>query len=61
MAVPKRRTGVTRKHVRRQHLALKATNLIPCPNCGEMIRPHHVCPKCGFYDGKKVMDVKEEK
>ena len=19
-----------------------------CPNCGEMIRPHRVCPKCGF-------------
>ncbi|NLZ15785.1 MAG: 50S ribosomal protein L32, partial [Erysipelotrichaceae bacterium] len=25
-----------------------------CPNCGEMIKSHHVCPKCGHYDGKAV-------
>ncbi|MCI1735406.1 MAG: 50S ribosomal protein L32 [Bacilli bacterium] len=60
MAVPKRRTGVERKRVRRQHLALKATNVIACPNCGAMIRPHHVCPNCGYYNGKKVIDVKEK-
>lgn len=58
MAVPKRRTGVTKKRQRRQHLGLKATNLVRCPNCGAAIRPHHVCPNCGYYNGKKVMDVK---
>jgi len=63
MAVPARRTGVTRKHIRRQHNALKATNTVTCPNCGAEIRPHHVCPHCGYYNGKKVMEVKakEEK
>lgn len=59
MAVPARRTGVMRKRVRRQHLALKATNAISCPNCGAMIRSHHVCTSCGYYNGKKVLDVKE--
>ncbi len=58
MAVPPRRTGKTRKALRRTHFKLHAANLVECSNCGAMIRPHHVCPKCGYYDGKKVMNVK---
>ncbi len=60
MATPTRRTGVMRKRVRRQHLALTACNVYSCPNCGAMIKPHRVCPSCGYYNGKKVLDVKEE-
>ncbi|MFA6860800.1 MAG: 50S ribosomal protein L32 [Bacilli bacterium] len=60
MAVPFRRTGVTKKRLRRQHLGLKAVNVSACSNCGAMVKPHHVCPNCGYYDGKKVMDVKEK-
>ena len=29
-------------------------------SCGEMIKPHRVCPKCGSYKGKNVVAVKEE-
>ena len=29
-----------------------------CPNCGELKRPHNVCPKCGYYDGKEVVAQK---
>ncbi|MFA6624910.1 MAG: 50S ribosomal protein L32 [Bacilli bacterium] len=60
MAVPFRRTGVTKKRLRRQHLALTAANTVTCPNCGAAIQSHRVCPKCGYYNGKKVMDVKEK-
>ena len=59
MAVPARRTGVTRKRIRRGHNALRASNTSACPNCGASIRSHHVCPNCGYYNGKKVMEVKE--
>ncbi len=59
MAVPARRTGVTRKRIRRGHNALTAANTCSCPNCGAAIRSHHVCPSCGYYNGKKVMEVKE--
>ena len=27
-----------------------------CPNCGEMIRPHRVCDKCGFYKGVNKLE-----
>ena len=54
MAVPFRRTSKTRKALRRSHIALANPTLAVCSNCGAHIKPHHVCPKCGFYDGKKV-------
>ncbi|WP_081589591.1 50S ribosomal protein L32, partial [Liquorilactobacillus vini] len=33
-------------------------SLSACPNCGELRRPHRVCPSCGYYDGKEVVKVK---
>lgn len=61
MAVPFRRTGKTRKNLRRSHLALVKPNLVECPKCGAKVQPHHVCKNCGNYDGKTVLEVKEEK
>ena len=58
MAVPFRRTGVTAKRLRRTHLGLKATNTQACAHCGAQIQPHRVCPNCGYYRGKKVIEVK---
>ena len=52
MAVPQRRISKTRKRLRRTHFKLQAAGLITCPKCGAMIKSHHVCPKCGYYDGK---------
>ena len=54
MAVPQRRISKTRKRLRRTHFKLAVTGLVTCPNCGEMIKAHQVCPKCGYYGGKVV-------
>jgi large subunit ribosomal protein L32 len=35
---------------------LKARALAECPNCGEMTMPHRVCPYCGYYKGKQVLN-----
>ena len=65
MAVPQRRISKTRKRLRRTHFKLQVSGLVTCPKCGEMIKSHHVCPKCGYYDGKVAVlngkIVKEEK
>jgi len=58
MAVPFRRTSKTKKRMRRTHLKLTAANVFSCPNCGEPIKAHRACTKCGFYKGKNVL-VKE--
>lgn len=55
MAVPFRRTSKRAKRLRRTHFKLNVTGLVTCANCGAMIKSHHVCPKCGFYDGKQVL------
>ena len=59
MAVPFRRTSKTRKRMRRTHYKINANNVITCPNCGEAIRPHRVCPKCGSYKGETVIEQKD--
>ena len=61
MAVPQRRISKTRKRLRRTHFKLEVSGLVTCPNCGEMIKSHRVCPKCGYYDGKDVMTKKDPK
>ena len=58
MAVPKRRTSKTKKRMRRTHYKIDPTGMIKCPNCGELIKPHRVCPDCGFYKGSKVISEK---
>ncbi len=55
-AVPFHRVSKTRKRLRRSHNALEMPGTTKCPNCGEAIKPHRVCPKCGTYKNKKVID-----
>ena len=55
MAVPKRKTSKARKAKRRTHFKLEVPGLNVCPNCGSLRKSHHVCPSCGYYDGKEVV------
>ena len=29
-----------------------------CPQCHSPMLPHHVCPVCGKYDGREVIEIK---
>ena len=55
MAVPKSKITGSRRGMRRSHDALVATNPNECPSCGELKRPHHVCPSCGVYNEREVI------
>lgn len=57
MAVPKKKTSKSRRNMRRSHHALTAVNVVECPNCGDLKRPHHVCSSCGYYDGREVVST----
>ena len=35
-------------------------NLVDCPKCKEKKLNHFVCPTCGYYNGKKVLDMNKE-
>jgi large subunit ribosomal protein L32 len=49
----------TKSHTanRRSHHALKSTNFSACDNCKALKLRHSVCLTCGFYRGKKVLDL----
>jgi len=58
MATPKKKTSKSRRDMRRSHDALNPASYMECPNCGELKRPHEVCPKCGQYNGKEIVKQK---
>lgn len=56
MAVPKRRTSKAVKRSRKAQWTRKtAPGVCKCPQCQEAMRPHRVCPHCGFYKGREVI------
>ena len=59
MAVPKKKTSVSRRNMRRSHDALKGSNSIECPNCGAPKLSHHICGSCGHYRGRQVFSKPE--
>ena len=59
MAVPKRKTSKARRDKRRTHDSLSMPSWSTCSHCGEPMKPHAVCQKCGYYNGKQVIEVKK--
>jgi large subunit ribosomal protein L32 len=57
MAVPKKKISKSRRNMRRSHHALAKPTYVECSNCGELMRPHHVCGHCGQYHGREVVTV----
>jgi len=55
--LPKRKVSKGRRNRRRAHDAIGVPRLVTCPNCRTMIMPHRVCPNCGHYKGRQVLDL----
>lgn len=60
MPVPKKRTSSTRGRKRRTHWKIETKTLIECPHCHSFMRPHRVCPSCGYYKGRLILKKVEE-
>ena len=56
MAVPRKKVSRSRRNHRRSHHAPVVATYGECSNCGEIKRPHHVCPACGYYRGREVTE-----
>jgi large subunit ribosomal protein L32 len=60
MPLPKRKQSKWHRAQRRfSNWSLKAPNIGSCPRCHAAKLAHHVCTSCGFYRGRKVIQVKE--
>ena len=59
MAVPKKKVSKQRKRKRRGAMKAEKPTVAKCPKCGDPKQPHRVCPTCGYYGGKQVLEVEE--
>lgn len=57
MALPKRKHSQARRDKRRSHWKLTTLSLTRCGQCAKPIRPHRVCPSCGFYRGRQAVTM----
>ncbi|MBA3399188.1 MAG: 50S ribosomal protein L32 [Acidimicrobiia bacterium] len=58
MAVPKKKTSKAKTRSRRaSNWKLEAPARSLCPRCGNAKLPHTVCPSCGWYKDRVVIDV----
>ncbi|MCB0359261.1 MAG: 50S ribosomal protein L32 [Bdellovibrionales bacterium] len=59
MQAPKRKTSKSKRDMRRSHHALSAPNLVPCSSCRALKLRHQLCPECGTYRGRQVVEPAE--
>ncbi|MHB9145396.1 MAG: 50S ribosomal protein L32 [Symbiobacteriia bacterium] len=59
MAVPKRKTSHARQASRRANWKLTAPNVAECPQCHQPKLSHRVCPHCGQYEGRTVLELEK--
>ena len=61
MSVPKQRHTKGRRNRRRANIKIISKNLGSCSQCKKKIKQHTVCPFCGYYKGKKAVEIKIKK
>lgn len=59
MAVPKKHHSSARRDRRRSHLAIQPSKPVTCSHCKQPKTAHRVCPNCGYYAGREVVQVEE--
>ncbi len=59
MAVPKRKHSNSRTGKRRSHDRVKKRQISYCPQCNSSVPTHTICPKCGYYQGRTVVEHEE--
>jgi len=60
MAVPKQRTSKAKRDKRRSHDGLARPAQSTCPQCSEPKQPHRICPHCGSYKGRTIVEAEGE-
>ncbi len=60
MAHPKRKHSHSRTRKKRAHHKVDTPDLNSCPECKSKKPAFKICPVCGYYKGKKVLNIKEK-
>ncbi|MBI4301030.1 MAG: 50S ribosomal protein L32 [Chloroflexi bacterium] len=59
--LPKRKYAKARQGERRSHLRATLTTLVRCSQCHSLKPSHRVCPVCGSYGGREVLNMEKAK
>ena len=54
---PKGKISKARRDKRKANYKLTVPGLAKCSKCGALILPHRVCPKCGTYNKRQVVEA----
>ena len=57
MGVPKRKVSKMRLRTRKAANRWHAPSLGKCPTCDAPVHSHTVCPSCGSYRNRQILDV----
>jgi len=57
MAVPKQKQSHSRTSKRRAQHKIPAPTFNACPHCHSPRLPHRVCPVCGTYRGREIVQT----
>ena len=60
MAVPKRKTSVSKRNMRRSHHSLNKLNIILDKDSGEPRLPHKIDLSTGMYKGREILKKKSK-
>ena len=60
MAHPKHKFSHQRTAKRRTHDFAPVPTLATCPNCGATVIAHRICPECGYYHGRQIIEKSAE-
>lgn len=60
MAHPKHKLSKQRRDKRRTHYKATVPTLATCSNCGAKVLYHRVCPECGYYRGRLMIEKSVE-
>lgn len=60
MAVPKQKTSKMKTRSQRSaNMRFDVRSPAYCSYCGSPKLPHRICPSCGYYKNRQVVEVKE--
>lgn len=57
MAVPKQKSSKGRTKRRRANKKIEVKKLVKCSHCSSLKLAHNICPVCGYYKGREVINM----
>ncbi len=58
--LPKRKRSKASSRSHRATGPVGVASIVECPHCHRPMQMHHVCPACGFYRGRDVLNVEAD-